>query len=217
MASSDLIADLAKNTELLGTEGAANLKEFFDATDTRTSTADLLKLATVFGKLGEDGVENIRGLTLAANKLNIILGDDLSAGADEVTRTIAKVVKVLDADKEFGLEGALVRVGSAINEVTKSSTASADSIVDFLGRVAGVGQLGKISADELVALGGTLDALTVSAEVSGTSFQRFFLQFGKAKNFEAFGKTLGISAEEFAELLDTQGLFKTFTDVIEAA
>jgi TP901 family phage tail tape measure protein len=214
VALSDVQADLQKNTNLTAREVDV-LREAFEKLPTRTSTQDLLKLAIVAGKLGIEGAANIKAFAESADDLVIALSDDLGSSADEVVRTISKTTSVLGVAKlgsdEFA-EG-LLRVGSAINEVTKNSAASAQAVIDFTNRVGSVANTVGISAPEIIGLGGAISALGISSELAGTAIQRFLIDIVRPESAMKFSKLLNMPIDDFkANLKDKP--FDVFKDIL---
>ena len=77
---SDVYADVMKYTGLTSEE-VKTLNDELKKIDTRTPTEQLNILAGEAGKLGIQGVKNIRDFVEAADIINIALGEDLGEGA----------------------------------------------------------------------------------------------------------------------------------------
>jgi TP901 family phage tail tape measure protein len=204
----DLIGNVRKNTNLFVGE-VWDMKEAFDRWDTRTRTDDLLKLAVVAGKLGVEGKEGILEFVDAANKIQIALGDDLNTPVEETVNNIAKLTNAFrvfteideKTGKQFTLGSALLRTGDVLNQLAKSSAASAGTILQYMTRLAGVSELANFTIAQIGGLASVLDAVHVPAELGSTALQKMMLQLGNPKKILDFADALSMSVEEFKELL----------------
>lgn len=68
----------------------------------------------------------------------------------------------------------MLSVGSAINQLAATSTASGTHIVDFSKRLTGLSRITGITTPELLALGSAADALGQAPEVAATAFGKLF-------------------------------------------
>jgi len=212
-------SSVMKTTDLARGE-VAKLKKEFDqlneSEDTRTPTRtkQLLEISRIAGRLGIRGVENIRDFTLAVDKLYVALGDDLDGSVEEITEQVGKLVNVFGVAKEGGLEQseALLRVGSVLNELGKSSEASAQNILNFTSRMGGVGSMAHFTIDQLAGIGATLDATGVKAERGSTAVIKLITGLGEYA--EKFSRILGISMEEYTRRID-EDVNAVFLDLME--
>ena len=193
---SDTLADIQKTTGMTRT-AIGELNEELNKIDTRTSVDEMHKLAYEAGKLGITGVENVRQFAVAANQLVVALGDELG-GADAVTQ-LMKINQVLGVTAELGIEKALLSTGSAMNFLSQSSTATADKMVGFSSRLAGVAAQSKITMAELVGLGGASDALKQEVEVSATAMNKFLVTL--QTNTREVAQAVGMSDAALKEML----------------
>lgn len=170
LALSDSLADIQKTTGLT-TESVAKLSDEINAIDTRSAQKELHDLAYEAGKLGLSAEEDVLAFVRAGNQLLVALGEDL--GGAEAVRQLMKVNAVLGETQKLGVEKALLATGSAINEISQTSRASAGPISDMVKRIGAIGAASHLTMADLVALAGTADAMGQSAEVSGTAFNKF--------------------------------------------
>jgi TP901 family phage tail tape measure protein len=196
----DLIGSVRKNTDL--TVGAVwELKYAFDQMDTRTSTDDLLKLAVVAGKLGVSGKKDIEKFVEAANMIQVALGDDLNGTVEDTITSIAKLMNAFRIDKEMPMDKAMLKTGSVLNELAKSSAASAETILNYMTRLSSVGELAGFSIAQIAGIGSTLDAMNVPSERGATAIQKIMLALANPKKINDFAEALGTTAKGYKEML----------------
>lgn len=203
---SDSLADIQKTTGL-STESVAELSREIDAIDTRTAQQELHDLAYEAGKLGISAKEDVLGFVKAGNQLLVALGEDL--GGAEAVRQLMKVNAILGETQKLGVEKALLATGSAINEISQTSRASAGPIVDIVTRIGAIGEAAGLSMSNLIALGGTVDALGQNAEMSGTALNTFISTL--TSNTTEVAQAVGLS-DDYLKSLINQG--KTMEAII---
>lgn len=194
----DQMADVRKTTGLLADE-VKWLGDELEKINTRSSQEELLGLARVAGKLGISGKEDVLGFVKAADLINVALKEDLGGNVEEAVNKLGKLAEIFGLKKEFGIEKALTKVGSAINSIGAASTASEDYLVDFSARVGGVGQQANISLPNILAYGSVLDQLGQSAEISGTTMNTIWVSM--FKNTASYAKVAKMSTADFSNLL----------------
>ena len=165
---SDSLAAVQKTTGLTAKE-VGSLSSEIDKIDTRASQEQLHQLAATAGQMGVTAQEDILGFVRAANQLTVAL-DEL--GEDGV-EALVKINQLTGETDKLGLERALLASGSAINELSASSAASAGPIADVISRLGGIGSAANLATADLAALGATADALGQSSEVAGSSLAKF--------------------------------------------
>lgn len=203
---SDSLADIEKTTGL-STESVAELSREIDSIDTRTAQQELHDLAYEAGKLGISAKEDVLGFVKAGNQLLVALGEDL--GGAEAVRQLMKVNAILGETQKLGVEKALLATGSAINEISQTSRASAGPIVDIVTRIGAIGEAAGLSMSNLIALGGTVDALGQNAEMSGTALNAFISTL--TSNTTEVAQAVGLS-DDYLKSLINQG--KTMEAII---
>lgn len=203
---SDSLADIEKTTGL-STESVAELSREIDSIDTRTAQQELHDLAYEAGKLGISAKEDVLGFVKAGNQLLVALGEDL--GGAEAVRQLMKVNAILGETQKLGVEKALLATGSAINEISQTSRASAGPIMDIVTRIGAIGEAAGLSMSNLIALGGTVDALGQNAEMSGTALNTFISTL--TSNTTEVAQAVGLS-DDYLKSLINQG--KTMEAII---
>lgn len=196
---SDSLADIQKTTGL-SAESVSRLSDQINRIDTRTAQKELHDLAYEAGKLGISAEEDVLSFVRAGNQLLVALGEDL--GGAEAVRQLMKVNAVLGETQKLGVEKALLATGSAINEISQTSRASAGPIADIVKRIGAIGAASNLTMADLVALAGTADALGQSAEVSGTAFNKFLGTLQSNTTDVAY--TLGLDPSRLKDLLSNE-------------
>nr|DAN52401.1 MAG TPA: tail tape measure protein [Caudoviricetes sp.] len=195
----EALTDAMKTTNL-SKEEITTLSERLKKIDTKTAQNELLALVRAGGKLGIDGADNLLGFTRAADKINVALSDDLGGNAEAAITAIGKMTDIFNLQEEFGIEKAMLKVGSAINELGMASTANEGYIVDFSKRLAGIAPNADISIDKVLGMAATLDKYGQQAETASTAIgQTIMAMFKRTETFAGIAK---MSLQEFADLLD---------------
>jgi TP901 family phage tail tape measure protein len=200
LAYDEALTDAMKTTNLTKDE-ILDLSDSLKQIDTKTPQNELLALVRAGGKLGITGQEDLLGFVRAADKINVALSEDLGGNAEAAITAIGKMTDIFSLTDEYGIEQAMLKVGSAINELGMASTANEGYIVDFSKRLAGIAPNADISIDKILGLAATLDKYGQQSETSSTAIgQTIMAMF---KRTETFAQIAGIPLEEFSELLKT--------------
>ncbi len=196
---SDSQSDVMKTTGLTKKE-VDELTKSFGLFKTRTARIELLKLAEEGGRLGIEGADNIRKWVNVANQLKVALGDDLS---ETQIREVGKMVQVYRVGEETGrdFEGAMLSLGSAINEVSASGSNQAGFLVDFMKRTGGISQQAKLSSADNIGYAATFDEIGQSAEVAGTVMNKLMTDMFVAPG--EYAKIANMNVSDFTNLLKT--------------
>lgn len=192
------LGDIAKTTGLT-IEQSRKLSEELLKIDTRTPITELQELASAGGRLGVEGTANIVAFAQAADKVFVALGDDLEGSAEEIATNLGKISGLFGFEEEFGVGGGIERVGSAFNELSANSKASAGSIQDFTNRMAGLSEVLEFS--DVAALGALFDEAGQSAEVSSSTLMKLLPEL--SKDFERFAQVAGKTPEEFKAIAES--------------
>jgi TP901 family phage tail tape measure protein len=193
------MADVQKTTGLTKQE-VRELKDELENINTRSSLEELLGLARIAGKLGVTGKADVLAFAKAADQINVALSEDLGGNVEDAIRKVGKLVDIFKLKEELGLEQALLKVGSAINTLGASSTASEEYLVDFTERMAGIAPAAKISAANILGIGATLDQLGQTAEVSSTVLGKLMVAMGT--DYPRYAEIAGMSTQDFVRLLN---------------
>ena len=197
----DAQANVKKVTGL-NDKGIADLSNRLAKLDTRTTLTDLQNLAYEGGKLGigQYGVQGLESYVRAANQIKVALGDDLGEDAMLPLAKMGEVMGLFNGTAE-SVEKGILQIGSAINELTQSSSSSGSAIVDFGQRVQGMAAYLKLSTADMLALGSAADAAGLSMETSGTAFSMFLSALQKSPG--AIEKALKIEDGTINQLVNS--------------
>lgn len=208
----DVFADVRKTTGLT-IEEVKELDESLKAYDTRTSREELLKLAREAGKLGVTGKEAIEEFVKGGDKIRVALGEDL--GEDAILN-IGKLASVFGLVDTLGWEGSFNAVGSAINELGQSSSASEAYLVQFASRLGGVGAMARISVQDILGYASALDQAGMNVEMSSSAVQQFITKM--MADPAKFAKIAGLEVKSFTELIskDTNAAILKMLEAMKA-
>ncbi|MCR5549912.1 MAG: phage tail tape measure protein [Bacteroidales bacterium] len=200
-AMDDVYSDVIKTTGL-SREEVEELNESFKNLDTRTSREQLNNLAYIAGKLGISTKETVQQFVEAADIINVSMGDVLG---DDATLAVGKMVDVYkkstDMLKDKSLKEQLLSLGSAVNELGKTSTANEQYMVNFTGRLGGIAVQAGLAADQILGYASALDQDMQKVEMSATAFQKL-IQKVISKPAE-FAKVAGMEISQFKNLIET--------------
>ena len=191
---SDTFADVQKTTGL-AYEEIKELSASINAIDTRTTQQQLHELAATAGQLGLKSQTDILGFVKAANMISVSLNE---LGA-EGTSSLMKIA-TLTGEASAGTEKALLSIGSAINELTANSAATAGPIVDLMNRMGGVAAQAGLTSAQMAAIGATADALGQSMEITGTSMNKFLTTL--MSNSDQIAYALNMDAKALRNLVN---------------
>lgn len=182
----------------LAREEVEALNEEFKKMDTRTSREQLNDLAADAGRLGIQSKQQILDFVQAADQINVALGEDLGEGA---VKSIGKLAQLFgDADR-LGLKQAMLSVGSVINELAQTSSASEPYIMEFTSRLAGVAHQSGLTSAQVMAFASILDQSMVGVERGATALQNVITAlYAKPQKM---AQAAGLNVENFTRLLHT--------------
>ena len=177
-------------------EQVHSMNEEFKKMDTRTARERLNQLAGDAGRLGITSQEAVMDFVDAADKINVALGDDLG---DDAVKNIGKLAMSFGTDKTMGLRGAMLATGSAINELSQNSSASAGYLVDFTARVAGFGKQVGLTQAQLMGYGAVMDENMLRDEMASTAFGQLLVKM--TTDLNTFADITGMKVEEYRKLV----------------
>lgn len=177
-------------------EQVHSMNEEFKKMDTRTARERLNQLAGDAGRLGITSQEAVMDFVDAADKINVALGDDLG---DDAVKNIGKLAMSFGTDKTMGLRGAMLATGSAINELSQNSSASAGYLVDFTARVAGFGKQVGLTQAQLMGFGAVMDENMLRDEMASTAFGQLLVKM--TTDLNTFADITGMKVEEYRKLV----------------
>lgn len=181
----------------MSADDVKGLNEELAKMDTRTSVVELNKLAEEAGRLGLTSQEDVLGFVRAADIINVAL-DDLGEGA---TLTLSKITDIFGDREAYGVEQSLLKVGSVINELSQSSSASAPYIAQFAQRLSGVGVQAGMSVSQIMALGAVLDSSAQPLEAASTAISQVIVRM--MQDPAKYAQVAGLEVEKFTQLLKT--------------
>lgn len=167
---SDQLADIRKVSGL-AMQDINRLSENLAKLDTRTTIEELNQIAYAGAKLGigKYGTEGLEQFVRAANQVNVALKEDL--GTDALT-ALSKITEVMGLIPKMGVEKSMLAVGSAMFQLSATSTATSNNIVEFAKRLTGMARTAGITTDQLLALGSASDSMYLMPEVASTAFNK---------------------------------------------
>ena len=202
----EAVTDAMKTTNLTKEE-VISISDELAKMNTRTAQNDLLGLVRVGGKLGISGKEDLLGFARAADQINVALGGDLGGDVEEVLGSVGKLVDIFQLQGEFGMEQAMLKLGSAINSLGMSSTANEGYIVNFSSQLAGIAPNVSIATSDILGMAAVMDKYNQRAETASTVIQQVILKM--FSDTETFARIAGKSLGEFNDMLavDTNAAF----------
>lgn len=191
----EAMADTRKYTGLT-MDVVRELNEEFKNMDTRTSREELNELAGAAGRLGITSKDKILEFVDAANMIKVSLVDDLG---EEAIDQVGKLAMAFGEDDKHGLRDAMLKTGSAINELAQNSAAKAGYLVDFTARVGAFGKSLGLTQAQIMGFGAVMDENLLREEMSATAFGNMLtkMQTDTAK----FAKIAGKDVKEFTKLI----------------
>lgn len=164
--------------------------------ETRTSIEELNNLAYAGAKLGVT-TQDLAGFVRAADQVNVALKEDLG---DEALTALAKITEVSGLIDKYGVEDAMLRVGSSIFRLASTSTACSPKIVDFSNRMLALGDAAALSVPDILAIGAAVDSMALEPEVAATAFGKLVVELRKGTS--SIEKDLGIAQGSLKKLIE---------------
>lgn len=198
----DELANVMKTTQLTRKEVRELYTEFANL-NTRTPRMELMELAEEAGRLGKRGKKDVMDFVEVANMIKVALGDELKGDAAEAIKEVGKLVTIYKVGEKNGIDyrESMLKVGSAINEVSASSQASAPFLIEMLKRMGGISDQADISTQSVIGYGAALDILGQTEEVSGTALNKTIINMFKDTATYAGIAKMGVN--DFKQLLET--------------
>ena len=178
-------------------EEVKQLNEQFKAMDTRTSREELNRLAGEAGKLGITGVDNVREFVEAADMINVALGEDLG---EEAVNQIGKLSQMF-GDQSRSLKENMLAIGSAVNQVAQSSSASEPYLVEFTARMGGVGKQANLSVTDIMGFASALDQNMLRSEMASTALSGLIMRIYQEP--AKYAKLAQMDVKQFTQLVQT--------------
>ena len=178
-------------------EEVDQLNEQFKQMDTRTSREELNRLAGEAGKLGITGVEDVRDFVEAANQINVALGEDLG---EEAVNQIGKLSQMF-GDESRSLKENMLAIGSAVNQVAQSTSASEPYLVQFTARMGGVGKQAGLAVTDIMGFASALDQNMLRSEMASTALSGLIIRIYQEP--AKFAKMAQLDVEDFTKTVQT--------------
>ena len=178
-------------------EETKQLNEEFKQMDTRTPREELNRLAGEAGKLGITGVDNVREFVEAADQINVALGEDL--GEDAVNQ-IGKLSQMF-GDQSRSLKENMLAIGSAVNQVAQSTSASEPYLVEFTARMGGVGKQAGMSVTDIMGFASALDQNMLRSEMASTALSGLIMRIYQEP--AKYAKLAKMDVQQFTQLVQT--------------
>lgn len=193
----DMEEELANTRKFTGMtrEGVDELNESFKKMDTRIGRAELNKLAQEGGRLGKSTQDAVLQYVKGAGVINVALSD-LGEGA---TQKIAKLGNIFKIEELYGTYEAMMKIGSVVNVLSQNCTASKPYLVEFASRLAGIGNMAKVSIQDIIGMGAVLDANAQKVESSATAVGQVLMRIYREP--AKYAKVAGLDVEKFTNLL----------------
>lgn len=198
----DQLANVMKTTGLTRKE-VRGMYQDFKTFNTRTPRKELLLLAEEAGRLGKKSRQDIKDFVEVANQIKVALGDDLGGEASVAIREVGKLTEIYKIGEQYGtgFKESMLKVGSAINEVSANSNAQAPYLIDYLKRMGGIAGQMDVNAAQVVGYASALDQLGQSQEMAATAQGKIMVDMFKDQaKYAAVAK---MSIEDFSNLLKT--------------
>ena len=195
----DAMSAVQKTTGMTREE-VESLRNSLQNIDTRTSTEKLLKIAEIGGRLGV-AKEDIEAFATSVDVANVALGDSFQGGAEEIATVLGKIRGAFQDTKEMGIEDAFNAIGSALNSVGATCTATEGNVAQFAQRLGALPDAMKPSVQEAIGLGAAFENASINAEIAATAYGQLMTK--AASNIGKFAAAMGEPVEEMRELLNT--------------
>lgn len=195
----DTLADIGKTTGLEGKKLDALGESIIDlSTTTRSSIADIAKIAEIGGQLGvPEG--DLLAFTKAADKFNIALGSDFSGGVEEAVAQVGKIKLLFAETRDLDIATTINKTGSAINELGAIGSGTSANITDFTLRVGAMPDALKPSIQATIALGTFLEEMGVNSQVGASGLSNLMTTAGR--NIDDFAKQMDLTKVAAKQLL----------------
>lgn len=176
------------------------LAEGLKTINTRTSVTGLLNIAKAAGRF-QIAAANMRDFVEAIDVVTVALRDELGEDTEKITIQLTKMAQVFGLLADGSEADAITAIGSSLNTLSNETKATAPFILDLTRRLAGVAATVDITLPFVFGLSAALDELGLTSEVSSTVLSKLFATLGKASEFKRFADLLGITTQEYKDLI----------------
>jgi TP901 family phage tail tape measure protein len=190
------LTNVAKTTDIAGAS-LQQLGRELRALSTTTGVAatDLAKIAAAAGQLGlgSQGQDALLSFTETVARFS----QTVDISVDLASTSLAKLANIFQLPIDQS-----ERLASSLNELSNTTTATGDQLLDVIRRVGDAG--GLLDFADAAAFAAQAIQLGQSPEVAGTAISKLFQS--AAENADDFSKAVGLSTEEFATFLRTDAV-----------
>lgn len=186
---------VAKTTGLFGTEMKSLEDGILDLSTSiaGVSTKGLIEIAETAGQLGVKGTQDILDFTEVVAKMST--ATELSAGeAADAFASLGTVLKEPIGNYE--------KLGSAMNELSATSNATVNGIVDISKRMGGMATVMGLTSQETLALAATIENVGLSSEVGASAVSKMISEM--IKNTKGFASAAGVEFNKFASMMENE-------------
>lgn len=189
------IAGVAKTTNMSGKELQGMSNEITKMSNSMPFAAT--EIAGVAESAGQLGVKKKDLTSFTKTMLDMSVATNLTS--EEASTEFARFANAagMPLDK-------VDRLGSAVVALGNNTATTEKEIVEMGQRLAGAGTQAGFSADEIMSISAAMSSVGIDAEAGGTAMTQIFNKMTKAaanggSELDAFAKTSGMSANEFAQ------------------
>ena len=166
------------------------------ASEIGRSATELAELASVGGRLGIEGVQNLERFAEVMGMLGVATVLEGEKAATE----FARLMTIMDVT-----ESEMENMASTIVELGNSFAAFEDEILGMSLQLAGAGDAIGLATDELMGLATAMAAVDIRVERGGSAMSRTMIEIANAvqeggESLDTFADLADTTAEEFAEM-----------------
>ena len=172
------------------------LNEEFKKMDTRTPRTELNELAGTAGRLGIQAKEDVLEFVEAADMINVALGEDLG---EDAIKNIGKLSDMF-GDSSKSMKENMLAIGSAVNSVAQSSSASEPYLVEFTARMGGVAKQAGLAITDVMGFASALDQNMLRSEMASTALSGLIMKIYQEP--AKYAKLAGMDVKEFSDLME---------------
>lgn len=195
---SDQLSDVQKSAGMSANEVRAFVGEL-QKLETRTSLGDLLGIAKIAGQLGI-AKKDMFGFVEAVDMAVVALGDEFTGGAEQVAKELGILKSLFKDTRNLDAGEALTKIGSAINALGASGSATGPVMADFAARIGALPGTIAPSIQNTLGLGAALEEAGLTAEIAAGGLSKVFTIAGE--NSAKFAQQIGISEKQFKDLFN---------------
>ena len=182
------------------------------STEIPVSVQELAYLADVAGMLGVES-ENLVLFADTASKLGAAIND---LGSDQAIAGLANLIGA------FGrAETEVTNLGSSLADLANYTRGNASEILQFSDRLAGTAVQVNMTAEEVMGLGAAVSAIGARPELGASAIVQTMNTISMAvssagSDLERFAKAIGMTADDLAEMWQTEGATAVLTRLLTA-